>query len=134
MFLISRSTLCLRLFVFLSYSSGCNVGCEPANFLDVGGNVKENQVLKAFDILLADKNVKAILVNVFGGIVNCETIARGIISAFVKIDLKIPLIVRLAGTNAEKAQEILNSSGLAIQSAANLDDAASLAVASIKNQ
>lgn len=110
-----------------------HLGSEPANFLDVGGNVKEHQVLKAFDILLADKNVKAILVNVFGGIVNCETIARGIISAFVKIDLKIPLIVRLAGTNAEQAQRILDSSGLAIQSAANLDDAAILAVKSIKN-
>lgn len=107
-------------------------GSEPANFLDVGGNVKEDQVLKAFEILLADKNVEAILVNVFGGIVNCATIANGIVNAFKKINPKVPMIVRLAGTNAEKAKEILQNSGLPIQSATNLDEAASLAVKSIK--
>lgn len=107
-------------------------GNSPANFLDVGGNVKEDQVLKAFEILLADKNVKAILVNVFGGIVNCATIAHGIVNAFKKINLKIPLIVRLAGTNATEAKKILSDSGLAIHSASNLDEAAALAVASIK--
>lgn len=107
-------------------------GSSPANFLDVGGNVKEDQVLKAFEILLADKNVKAILVNVFGGIVNCATIAHGIVNAFKKINFKIPLVVRLAGTNAAEAKEILNYSGLAIQSASNLDEAAALAVKSIK--
>lgn len=107
-------------------------GGTPANFLDVGGNVKEDQVLKAFEILLADKNVKAILVNVFGGIVNCATIAHGIVNAFKKIKPEVPLIVRLAGTNAEQAKEILNHSGLAILSATNLDEAASLAVNSIK--
>lgn len=107
-------------------------GSEPANFLDVGGNVKEDQVLKAFEILLADRNVKAVLVNVFGGIVNCEVIAHGIVNAYRKIDVKVPMIVRLAGTNAENAQEILKRSGLAIQSATNLDDAATLAVNSIK--
>lgn len=108
-------------------------GSSPANFLDVGGNVKEDQVLKAFEILLADKNVKAILVNVFGGIVNCATIAQGIVNAFKKINPKLPFIVRLAGTNAEQAKEILSKSGLPIQSATNLDEAASLAVKSIKN-
>lgn len=107
-------------------------GSSPANFLDVGGNVKEDQVLKAFEILLADKNVNAILVNVFGGIVNCATIAHGIVNAFKKIDFKIPLIVRLAGTNAAEAKEILNNPSLAIQSASNLDEAAALAVKSIK--
>lgn len=107
-------------------------GSEPANFLDVGGNVKEDQVLKAFEILLADKNVEAILVNVFGGIVNCATIANGIVNAFKKINPKVPMIVRLAGTNSEQAKEILNNSGLPIQSATNLDEAASLAVKSIK--
>lgn len=104
----------------------------PANFLDVGGNVKEDQVLKAFEILLADKNVKAILVNVFGGIVNCATIAHGIVGAFKKINLKIPLIVRLAGTNATQAKQILSDSGLPILSASNLDEAAAIAVKSIK--
>lgn len=107
-------------------------GSEPANFLDVGGNVKEDQVLKAFEILLADKNVEAILVNVFGGIVNCATIANGIVNAFNKIKPKVPMIVRLAGTNAEQAKKILNNSGLPIQSATNLDQAAALAVKSIK--
>lgn len=107
-------------------------GAEPANFLDVGGNVKEEQVLKAFEILLADQNVEAILVNVFGGIVNCATIANGIVNAFKKINPKVPMIVRLAGTNAEAAKEILQNSGLPIHSATNLDEAASLAVKSIK--
>lgn len=107
-------------------------GSSPANFLDVGGNVKEDQVLKAFEILLADQNVKGILVNVFGGIVDCAIIAHGIVNAFKKIDLKIPLIVRLAGTNAEEAKKILQESGVAIQSASNLDEAAALAVAAIK--
>lgn len=107
-------------------------GSEPANFLDVGGNVKEDQVLKAFEILLADQNVKAILVNVFGGIVNCTTIANGIVNAFKKINPQVPMVVRLAGTNAEEAKKILQNSGLPIQSATNLDEAASLAVKSIK--
>lgn len=106
-------------------------GASPANFLDVGGSVKADQVLKAFEILLADKNVKAILVNVFGGIVNCAIIADGIVNAFKKIDLKIPLIVRLAGTNATEAEKILEKSGLPILSATNLDEAAELAVKSI---
>lgn len=107
-------------------------GQNPANFLDVGGNVKEDQVLKAFEILLADKNVEAILVNVFGGIVNCATIAQGIVNAFKTIKPSIPFVVRLAGTNAEKANEILKNSNLAIMSATNLDDAASLIVKSLK--
>lgn len=107
-------------------------GSSPANFLDVGGSVKADQVLKAFEILLADKNVKAILVNVFGGIVNCAIIADGIVNAFKAIDLKIPLIVRLAGTNATEAKKILEKSGLPILSAMNLDEAAALAVKSIK--
>lgn len=107
-------------------------GSSPANFLDVGGNVKEDQVLKAFEILLADQNVKAILVNVFGGIVDCAIIARGIVSAFKTINLQIPLVVRLAGTNATEAKHILQESGLAIQSADNLDEAAILAVKSFK--
>ncbi|XP_055381296.1 succinate--CoA ligase [GDP-forming] subunit beta, mitochondrial [Condylostylus longicornis] len=107
-------------------------GGSPANFLDVGGGVKEDQVLKAFQILTNDKNVKAILVNVFGGIVNCETIARGVINASKKLDLKLPLIVRLAGTNAVQANELLRNSKLKIETAIDLDDAARKAVRSLQ--
>lgn len=107
-------------------------GGNPANFLDVGGGVKEDQVLKAFQILTSDSNVKAILVNVFGGIVNCSTIAKGIIGASKTLQLKVPLVVRLAGTNAEEARKLLAESGLPIKTATDLDDAAKKAVASLK--
>ncbi|KAK9889128.1 hypothetical protein WA026_004396 [Henosepilachna vigintioctopunctata] len=106
-------------------------GGDPANFLDVGGSVKEEQVAAAFKILTADDNVKSVLVNVFGGIVNCAIIANGIVNAMKSIKLKIPLIVRLEGTNAEEARGIIRSSGLNIQAAQDLDDAASKAVKSI---
>ncbi|XP_065084937.1 succinate--CoA ligase [GDP-forming] subunit beta, mitochondrial-like [Ochlerotatus camptorhynchus] len=103
-------------------------GGSPANFLDVGGSVKEDQVLKAFQILTSDPNVKAILVNVFGGIVNCATIANGIVSASKIMGLKVPLVVRLEGTNVDAAKKILNESGLKIESAHDLDQAAKMAV------
>lgn len=106
---------------------------SPANFLDVGGGVTESQVLKAFGILTSDPKVKSILVNVFGGIVNCATIANGIVNAFRTIGLKVPLIVRLEGTNVDAARKILKDSGLPIQIADDLDDAAKKAVASIIN-
>ncbi|XP_055587482.1 succinate--CoA ligase [GDP-forming] subunit beta, mitochondrial [Uranotaenia lowii] len=106
-------------------------GGSPANFLDVGGNVKEDQVLKAFQILTSDKNVKAILVNVFGGIVNCATIANGIVNATKTIGLNVPLVVRLEGTNVHAAKKILQDSGLKIDSAEDLDDAAKKAVRSL---
>jgi len=107
-------------------------GGNPANFLDVGGNVKEDQVTEAFRILTQDPNVKAILVNVFGGIVNCATIANGIIAACKTISLKVPLVVRLEGTNVDAAKEVLANSGLPIQAATDLDDAAIKAVASLR--
>lgn len=148
-------------------------GASPANFLDVGGTVQEQQVLQAFKILTSgsnsinmihyfvdftylpciDKNVKAILVNVFGGIVNCATIASGIVNASKTISLQVPLVVRLEGklttfwffkcifsliktcligTNVDAAKKILQDSGLPIKSATDLDDAAKKAVASIK--
>lgn len=107
-------------------------GGRPANFLDVGGGVKEEQVLKAFQILVADKNVKAILVNVFGGIVNCATIANGIINASKTIKLNIPVIVRLEGTNVDEAKRILKESKLDILSANNLDEAAEKAVKAVQ--
>jgi len=103
-------------------------GGEPANFLDVGGSVQENQVKEAFRIITEDAKVKAILVNVFGGIVNCATIANGIVNACKSIELKIPLIVRLEGTNVDNAKKIIEESGLAITSASDLDDAAKKAV------
>lgn len=107
-------------------------GGEPANFLDVGGGVQEEQVLKAFQILISDKNVKAILVNVFGGIVNCAIIANGIVNASRNLKLNIPLVVRLEGTNVHEAKKILAKSGLKIQAASDLDDAAKKAVSCLK--
>jgi succinyl-CoA synthetase beta subunit len=104
---------------------------SPANFLDVGGNVKEDQVLKAFQIIQSDPNVKAILVNVFGGIVNCKTIANGIVNATKVMGLKLPLVVRLEGNNVHEAKKILAESGLNIETAVDLDDAAKKAVASL---
>jgi len=103
-------------------------GGEPANFLDVGGSVKTEQVTEAFRIITSDPNVKAILVNVFGGIVNCATIASGVIDACKNVDLRVPLIVRLEGTNVDNAKKLLKDSGLSIISAENLDDAAKKAV------
>lgn len=105
---------------------------NPANFLDVGGSVKEDQVLKAFQILVSDTNVKAILVNVFGGIVNCATIANGIVNASKVMNLQIPVVVRLEGTNVDAARKILKDSGMAIHTAKDLDDAAAKAVKSIQ--
>lgn len=107
-------------------------GGTPANFLDVGGSVKEEQVTQAFKILTDDPKVKAVLVNIFGGIVNCATIANGITSACRTINLKVPLVVRLEGTNVDEARHILSSSGLPITTAADLEDAAQKAVASLK--
>lgn len=107
-------------------------GGEPANFLDVGGGVQEDQVFKAFQILTSDPNVKAILVNVFGGIVNCATIANGIVNASLSLKLNVPLIVRLEGTNVNEAKKILSNSGLDIISASDLEEAAQKAVSCLK--
>lgn len=106
-------------------------GGDPANFLDVGGSVKEDQVTAAFSIITSDPNVKSVLVNVFGGIVNCATIANGIVSACKTMKLNIPLVVRLEGTNAEEARKIINNSQLDLLSAQDLDDAARKAVTSV---
>lgn len=104
-------------------------GGEPANFLDVGGGATEEQVTEAFKILLSDPNVKAILVNIFGGIMKCDIIAQGIMNAVKAVKLEIPLVVRLEGTNVEQGRQMLAESGLPIVSAADLDDAASQIVA-----
>jgi len=108
-------------------------GGQPANFLDVGGGANEKQVTEAFKIISSDPKVQAILVNIFGGIMKCDIIAQGIINACKEIGLKLPLVVRLAGTNVEKGKEILKNSGLNITSASDLDDAAKKAVAQLKH-
>ena len=104
-------------------------GGEPANFLDVGGGATEEQVTEAFKILIADKHVKAILVNIFGGIMKVDIIAQGIINAAKSIKLSVPLIVRLEGTNVEKGKQLLKESGVALIAADDLADAAQKAVA-----
>jgi succinyl-CoA synthetase beta subunit len=106
-------------------------GGSPANFLDVGGNASEEQVVAAFKILTSDPHVKAILVNIFGGIMRCDVIASGIVNAAKQVDLKVPLVVRLEGTNVEEGKRILSSSNVAIITASDLDDAAVKAVKAI---
>lgn len=105
---------------------------SPANFLDVGGSANADQVTEAFKIITGDKQVKAVLVNIFGGIMKCDTIAQGIVQAAKTVKLELPLIVRLSGTNVELGKKILKESGLPILTADNLDDAAKKAVASIQ--
>lgn len=105
-----------------------HVGGAPANFLDVGGGATAEQVTTAFKIILSDKNVKAILVNIFGGIAKCDVIANGVIAATKEVGLEIPLIVRLEGTNVEQGKKILAESGLAITPAGDMLDAANKAV------
>jgi succinyl-CoA synthetase beta subunit len=99
-------------------------GAEPANFLDVGGGADKARVAEAFRIIISDSKVKGILVNIFGGIMRCDIIAEGIIAAAKETGLKVPLVVRLAGTNYELGKEILANSGLRIIAADNLADAA----------
>jgi len=107
-------------------------GGSPANFLDLGGGVTDEQVKQAFRIVTEDRGVRGILVNVFGGIVNCATIARGIVAAYETYSVAVPVVVRLQGTNMDEARSILASSGLPIKSADDLDDAAKMAVSSIQ--
>ena len=107
-------------------------GSEPANFLDVGGGASKEKVTAAFKIILSDKNVKGILINIFGGIMRCDVIAEGVIAAAKETELNIPLVVRLAGTNFEKGKEILNNSGLKIIPADDLNDAAKKIVEAIR--
>ncbi len=104
---------------------------DPANFLDVGGGATADQVAQALDLITSDPKVEAILVNIFGGIMKCDTIATGIVDAVKTIDLKVPLVVRLEGTNVELGKKILNESGMDIITAEDLDDAAEKAVAAI---
>ena len=107
-------------------------GKEPANFLDVGGGASKEKVAAAFKLILSDKNVKGILINIFGGIMRCDVLAQGVLDAAKEINLSVPLVVRLAGTNFKEGKEILDNSGLKLISANNLDDAAKKIVEAIK--
>jgi len=103
-------------------------GAKPANFLDVGGSVNEKRVIEAFDIILSDEKVKGILINIFGGIVRCDIIARGIISAVKSSNIQVPLVVRLEGTNAKEGLELIKNSSLKIHDEKDLDKATKLIV------
>jgi succinyl-CoA synthetase beta subunit len=107
-------------------------GGEPANFLDVGGGANVAQVTEAFRILLADPNVKAVLVNIFGGIMKCDIIVEALLTAYDTVGFTVPLVVRLEGTNVEKAREMLKASGKSIISASDLTDAAKKVVGTLK--
>lgn len=107
-------------------------GGEPANFLDVGGGATKERVAEAFKIILSDKNVKGILVNIFGGIVRCDLIAEGIIGAAEEVHLNIPVVVRLEGNNAERGTQLLNESKLNLIAATGLTDAAQKIVNEVK--
>ena len=107
-------------------------GEEPANFLDVGGGASKEKVSAAFKIILSDKNVKGILINIFGGIMRCDVLAQGVVDAAKEIKINVPLVVRLAGTNYEEGKKILDSSNLKIISATDLSNAAEEIVKAIK--
>ena len=107
-------------------------GEEPANFLDVGGGASKEKVAAAFKLILSDKNVKGILINIFGGIMRCDVIAQGVVEAAKETNLNVPLVVRLAGTNFQEGKNILDKSGLKILSASDLNDAAKKIVEAIK--
>ncbi|MGE0846182.1 MAG: ADP-forming succinate--CoA ligase subunit beta [Flavobacteriaceae bacterium] len=107
-------------------------GAEPANFLDVGGGATTEKVTAAFKIITSDPNVEGILVNIFGGIMRCDVIAEGVVTAVKEVGLKVPLVVRLEGTNVEKGKRIINESGLNVIAADDLDDAAQKIVAAVK--
>jgi succinyl-CoA synthetase beta subunit len=104
-------------------------GGAPANFLDVGGGASADQVRNAFSIILSDSNVKAVLINIFGGIMRCDIVAQGVVEAAKSLDLQIPVVVRLEGTNVDKGREILNASGLKLTVATGMQDAAQKVVA-----
>ena len=107
-------------------------GSEPANFLDVGGGATKEKVTEAFKIITSDRNVKGILVNIFGGIMRCDVIAEGVVQATKEVGLKVPLVVRLEGTNVDEGKTIIEQSDLNVITADNLNDAAAKIVMQIK--
>jgi len=108
-------------------------GETPANFLDVGGGASKDKVTAAFKIITSDPNVKGILINIFGGIMRCDIIAEGVVAAVKEVGLRVPLVVRLEGTNVELGKEILRKSGLNVIPADDLDDAAQKIVKAVRN-
>jgi len=106
-------------------------GGEPANFLDVGGSASAETVEQGFRIILSDKNVKAVLINIFGGIVRCDRVANGVIQAIKNINTQVPIVVRLQGTNAEEGKKLLEESGMNIIAATELKDSAEKVVATL---
>ncbi|GAG30363.1 unnamed protein product, partial [marine sediment metagenome] len=104
-------------------------GGSPANFLDVGGGANTEAVTRAFQILLGDPNVKAVLVNIFGGIMRCDVVAEGVVAAAREVGMKVPLVVRLEGTNVERGKKILLESGLKLEVADGMEQAARMVVA-----
>jgi succinyl-CoA synthetase beta subunit len=127
--LVNGAGLAMATMDIIKYAGG-----EPANFLDVGGGASESQVTEAFKILVSDRNVRAILVNIFGGIMKCDIIAQGIINAVRAVSLPVPLVVRLEGTNVEQGKRLLEESKLPIRAASNLGEAAQMVVAAAKGQ
>ena len=125
--MVNGAGLAMATMDIIKYSGGM-----PANFLDVGGGVTEEAVTNAFKILVADKDVKAALVNIFGGIVRCDMIASGIVKAAKELGTKIPIVVRLEGTNVDLGKKILAESGLAFSSAQSMKEAAQTVVALAK--
>ena len=109
-------------------------GGNPANFLDVGGGATKERVAEAFKIILTDKNVKSVLVNIFGGIVRCDLIAEGVIAAIQEVGVKVPVVVRLEGTNAPQGRAILAESGVSLIAAHSLQEAAQAAVKAAKGE
>ena len=107
-------------------------GGKPANFLDVGGGASKETVTEAFKILLSDEQVKGILINIFGGIMRCDVIAQGVVEAARELSVKVPLVVRLQGTNVELGRKILEESGLTIIPATTMDEAATKIVGAVK--
>jgi succinyl-CoA synthetase beta subunit len=127
--LVNGAGLAMGTMDIIQYAGG-----KPANFLDVGGGATEEQVTEAFKILIADRNVKAILVNIFGGIMKCDIIAQGIINAVKTVSLPVPLVVRLEGTNVAAGKKLLAESNLPIIAADDLADAAKKVVGAVKKQ
>jgi succinyl-CoA synthetase beta subunit len=125
--LVNGAGLAMATMDIIKYAGG-----RPANFLDVGGGASEEQVTEAFKILVSDKNVKAILVNIFGGIMRCDVIAQGIINAVKAVTLPVPLVVRLEGTNVDQGKKLLTESKLPIRAAVDLAEAAKLVVAAAR--
>ena len=109
-------------------------GGSPANFLDVGGGANAEQIRHAFEILLSDKNVKALLINIFGGILRVDMLANGVVEAAKATNIQLPMVLRLEGTNVEQGREILKNSGLNFTVAANMKDAAERVVAAAKGK